>query len=223
MSRVPVACAESLLKAHALGVLQREFIGQQFQQVARPAGADAAAFAVVGALDVFAEKLHLAPQVVVQAPAHKLLNALLPLHAVGHVEHTGFQPGDDAGTVREIPVGLVLTEAGKVGALALQLADEPEGLRAVDGAACAHQGVDVGLERLVEGGVVSAVDGLFASDFLGRDGAASNPALRQSAPAAPYTSWASPPRQCRSLFPHSWIISSGEEIPLSLWFALNII
>ena len=99
--------AHTLLSSHSLCILQREHVGQHFQEVSRATLTDSL-FAPVGFLDVLAEEFHLAPEVVVQTPADEVLDALFPLLAICHIEHTSFQPGDDTGTVGEVPVGGIL-------------------------------------------------------------------------------------------------------------------
>ena len=68
-----VLIAESFLPSHSLGILQGEGVGQQFQQVARSTFAHSL-LAPIGFVDVLAKELHLAPEVVVQAPANEARN-----------------------------------------------------------------------------------------------------------------------------------------------------
>ena len=93
-----VLIAESFLPSHSLGILQGEGVGQQFQEVARSTLAHSL-LTPVRLVDVLTKEFHLAPEVVVQAPTDEVLDSLLPLLAVGHVEHTGFQPSNHTGTV----------------------------------------------------------------------------------------------------------------------------
>ena len=88
-----------------------------------------------------------------------------------HEEHAGLQIGNDVGTEREVPVGLRLAEAGKLGALVLQPLSQLVSLRAVDGAASRREPLDVGAQLLVERGIVGAIHGHVGSDFAPGNGA----------------------------------------------------
>ena len=93
-----VLIAESFLPSHSLGILQGEGVGQQFQEVAWSTFTHSL-LTPVRLVDVLTKEFHLAVEVVVQAPANEVFDALFPLLTICHIEHTSFQPGDDTGTV----------------------------------------------------------------------------------------------------------------------------
>ena len=76
-------CIHSALSAHPCGILQRELLGQQRQQVSRPARVHRRS--VLGIADTVGEIAHLRPKVVVQAPADEVIDCFLPLAAVSHL------------------------------------------------------------------------------------------------------------------------------------------
>ena len=149
-----VLVAQSLLLSHALGIVECELIGQHLQQVARPAFVQVAVFTSLRPLDVGTEEHHLAPHIVPQRPDYKVLDALFPLLTVGHVENTGFQPRDDTRPVRQVPVGLILRQPGKLGTLLLQLLGQFECLLTFYQSSGRIELVDIRLQCLVESEVV---------------------------------------------------------------------
>ena len=185
-----VLIVESLLLAHPLGVVKGELIGQQLQQILRATLADATVIAVVGLLNSLTKELHLAPEVVVKAPADKVAYRMLPFHAVGHIEHTGLQPGNHTGTVRQVPIGLVLIQPGYLGTFLLQCLRQPECLLTDHQSASGQKVVDIGFQGLVECRVIQSVHRLFAANLLfrnhtevdARNGAIGQHLLEEAAP-----------------------------------------
>ena len=76
---------------------------------------------IVGLVNSIAEELHLAPQIVVQAPADEILARLVPFVIVGHEEHTGFQVGNHIGAEREVLVSAALAQATELRTFLVQL------------------------------------------------------------------------------------------------------
>ena len=101
-----------------------------------------------------------------QAPADKIVNRTLPLLTVGNIEHADLQPGNDNGTVAQVPVCLVLVQLGRLGTLLLQLFGQPVCLWAVYQPTCRHEVVDIRLQSFVECCVILPVDRLLGTDFL---------------------------------------------------------
>ena len=71
--------------ADEVGIVQGELVGQQLQQVARASAACLLISLTIGILDSLAEELHLAPEVVLQRPAHEVLYLAPPLVVVADV------------------------------------------------------------------------------------------------------------------------------------------
>ena len=115
--------------------------------------------------DGVAEELHLTPQVVVQTPAHEVLDAFLPLAAVGDVQHAGFQPGDDTGAERQVPIHLILRQAGKLRTFLLQLLRQLRSLRTIHKAAGGTEVVDVWLQGFVKRCIILSVNGLLNANL----------------------------------------------------------
>jgi len=107
------------LDAHILGIFQCELIVQEIHQVLGPAMVGAFA-GIHLASDIVCKELHLAPEVVVEAPADEILDALLPLLSVGYVEYTRLQIGYHVGAEREVLVHPVLRQSRELGALGNQ-------------------------------------------------------------------------------------------------------
>ena len=83
----------SLPSADVLELVGGELVGEQCQEVLRT-GAALGRGGCFCVLDGFAEELHLAPQVVLLAPPDEVLQRLVPLPALRHIEHHGLEEGD---------------------------------------------------------------------------------------------------------------------------------
>ena len=98
VDRCPV---HSLAAAHVLELFGGELLGEQGQEVTGT-GAALPACSRLGIRYGLAEELHLAPQVVLLAPPDEVLQRLVPLPALRHIEHHGLEEGDDVAAEREI-------------------------------------------------------------------------------------------------------------------------
>ena len=88
-------------------LLSCEHIGQEFQQVLRTT----TLLAIHGTfchLYLSTKEVHLAPEVVLEAPSDEVLQRLVPLAAVCHIEHHGFQVGYHIGTEGKVFVHTAL-------------------------------------------------------------------------------------------------------------------
>ena len=126
-----------------LSLLIRELIWQKLQHIGRPS------FARLHSLllrlhDSISEESHLAVQVILLAPAHKLLYLGFPLATIRHIEHASLQIGNDIGSEREVLVNPVLAHTGKVGILLFQLLCQGESLRAIDSTRSHVKMLDIG-------------------------------------------------------------------------------
>lgn len=95
---------QSFTLAGTFGVGAGELVGQQLQEVAWAGFVGLGRRQGHGLPDGLAEELHLAPQVILQRPAHEVLQRLVPRAALRHVEHARLQVGDDVGAEGEVLV-----------------------------------------------------------------------------------------------------------------------
>ena len=86
------------LQTNVLQIVERIDIGKHEQLVLRPARRICKLIRTL--FQHIAEEVNLAPEIVTQRPAHKGLDILLPLTAVGHIEHTSLQIGYHQRTMR---------------------------------------------------------------------------------------------------------------------------
>ena len=164
-----LACVHTLLDVQRLHVFARENLWQVFQQALGLVVAGTVVAVSLG--DGVAKELHLAPQVIVQAPANKILYRLLPLTTVGHIEHTSLQIGNDVGTEREVFEGAVLAFNGLLLEFIVQLLRQLVGLRTEYLASSRAEVVDVGLQVLGKLRIILAILRNGRADGLFRDGA----------------------------------------------------
>ena len=137
----------------------KELIGQLLQQVLRTMRRRLGKIRTVGVgiINHLSEKFQLTPQVVALAPSDKILDAGLPLHPVGHIEHARLEIGNDIGTEREILEHEILRQSRKLSILLNQFPGQPQRLRTVYQSPCLQQIVNVRLQRLIKGSIVSAI------------------------------------------------------------------
>ena len=165
-----VAPADALALTHQVCLLACEDLGQQVEQILRSAFLDHR-HGFLLSLDGPAEELHLAPHVVAERPADKVLHRLVPLLAVSHVQDARLEERYYVGTEAQVLVHPTFGQAGKVGTLLYQFTGQRACLLAFYRSACPVQAVDVRTQLLVEVGIVRAVYGHLRADGPFGDGA----------------------------------------------------
>ena len=100
-----------------------------------------------------------------QGPSHEVLQGLVPLLAIRHIEHHRFQKGNHIGTEGEVLVHPALRQAGKLRTLLHQLPGQFACLFALHQATHVVQPLDVRTQLLLELRIIRAIHRHLRTDF----------------------------------------------------------